>query len=77
MDSIKKAVLITGCSTGMGRETAIKLSRAGYRVAATARKPETLSDIPAELKLKLDVTSNESVAGAVAEAVRNLGGLTS
>ena len=31
------------------------------------------SDIPAELKLRLDVTSNESVAAAVAEAVRNFG----
>ena len=73
MDSIKKSVLITGCSTGIGRETAIRLSRAGYRVAATARKPETLSDIPAELKLQLDVTSNESIAAAVAETVRNFG----
>ena len=60
--------LITGCSTGFGRATAVELKRRGYEVVATARRPETLSDIAADARLALDVTDDASVAGAVAAA---------
>ena len=61
-------VLITGCSTGFGRETAIELARRGHEVVATARRPETLADLDVALKLGLDVDSSESVSAAVAQA---------
>ena len=38
-------VLITGCSTGIGRATATTLTGAGYEVVATARRPEELEAI--------------------------------
>jgi NADP-dependent 3-hydroxy acid dehydrogenase YdfG len=63
-----KRALVTGCSTGIGRATAIELTKRGYEVIATARRPETLEGIDAAGTLALDVDSDSSVAAAVAEA---------
>jgi NAD(P)-dependent dehydrogenase (short-subunit alcohol dehydrogenase family) len=60
--------LITGCSTGFGRATAVELKKRGYEVVATARRPESISDIDADEHLALDVTDDASVAKAVAAA---------
>ncbi|WP_406547973.1 SDR family NAD(P)-dependent oxidoreductase [Clostridium ljungdahlii] len=49
-------VLITGCSTGIGRELCNILSHKGCTVVATARNVEALKDLSAFLKLPLDVT---------------------
>ena len=65
-----KRVLITGCSTGIGHETALHLARQGWSVIATARKPESLADL-AEAgceTLALDVTDEASMQAAVAAA---------
>ncbi|MDR3649061.1 MAG: SDR family oxidoreductase [Acidimicrobiales bacterium] len=61
-------VLITGCSTGFGRATAVELATRGYEVVATARRPETLADVDAAARLALDVTDDASVSAAVAAA---------
>ncbi|MEK7794795.1 MAG: SDR family NAD(P)-dependent oxidoreductase, partial [Candidatus Hydrogenedentota bacterium] len=45
MSGPSKAVLITGCSTGIGHATALRLARADWNVYATARKPETLDEL--------------------------------
>jgi NAD(P)-dependent dehydrogenase (short-subunit alcohol dehydrogenase family) len=60
--------LITGCSTGFGRATAVELKKRGYEVVATARRPETIADIDADAHLALDVTDDASVQKAVAAA---------
>jgi NAD(P)-dependent dehydrogenase (short-subunit alcohol dehydrogenase family) len=61
-------VLITGCSTGIGRATAIEMTKRGFTVVATARRSETLDDLDVEHRLALDVTNDASVAAAVAAA---------
>jgi NAD(P)-dependent dehydrogenase (short-subunit alcohol dehydrogenase family) len=63
-----KRALITGCSTGIGRATAVELQARGYEVIATARRPETIDDLEVAGKLALDVDSDESVAHVAAEA---------
>jgi NAD(P)-dependent dehydrogenase (short-subunit alcohol dehydrogenase family) len=40
-------ILITGCSKGLGRATAIELADRGHEVVASARNPQTLADLPA------------------------------
>ena len=60
--------LITGCSTGIGRATAVELTKRGYEVVATARWPEVLDDLDVTARLALDVTSRESVENAVGAA---------
>lgn len=64
---VSQAVLITGCSSGVGQATAVRLLRAGYPVYATARRPETLAGLveAGAVGLALDVTDAESRAAAV------------
>jgi len=60
-------ILITGCSSGIGRATAARLAGAGHTVYATARRPETLADLERAgcRALPLDVTDEGSMATAV------------
>src|SRR2546421_2208078 len=63
-----RAVLITGCSTGIGRATAERLAKRGHTVYATARRPESIADLEQRgcRTLALDVTDEESMRAAVA-----------
>jgi NAD(P)-dependent dehydrogenase (short-subunit alcohol dehydrogenase family) len=67
MTDTSRAVLITGCSSGIGRATAERLAASGWTVYATARKPETLSALEARgcRTLALDVTDEASMQAAV------------
>jgi NAD(P)-dependent dehydrogenase (short-subunit alcohol dehydrogenase family) len=60
-------VLITGCSTGIGRATAERLARKGLNVYATARRVESIEDLKAAgcKTLALDVTDEASMQAAV------------
>ena len=60
-------VLVTGCSSGIGKATAEALVASGHTVYATARRTETLADLETSGAriLALDVTSEESMASAV------------
>jgi NAD(P)-dependent dehydrogenase (short-subunit alcohol dehydrogenase family) len=75
MSAISKAVLITGCSSGIGRATALRLVRGGPTVYATARRPESIAELADAgcRTLALDVTDEASMQAAVAEVERSEG----
>ena len=62
-----RTVLITGCSTGIGRACAERLARAGHPVYATARRLDSIEDLAAAgcRTLALDVTDEGSMKAAV------------
>src|SRR4051794_36789921 len=72
--------LVTGCSTGIGREIARCALEAGHEVAVTARRVADVEDLVATypetaLGVALDVTDRSQVRGAVAAAHDRFGGI--
>ena len=70
---MSKTVLITGCSSGIGRLLAIRLHEKGYRIYATARSVEKLGELKSRgiQTLSLDVTSSTSIDSALAAITQN------
>ncbi len=68
-----RPVLITGCSTGIGRATAEKLAHDGWNVHATARRPEAIEDLEKKgcTIHALDVTDERSMEKAVEEIAKD------
>jgi len=62
----KKTVLVTGCSSGIGRSVALEFTRRGYEVTASARRLSSLEGLDVAHHLALDVDSDASVAAAIA-----------
>ncbi|MGL6147081.1 MAG: SDR family oxidoreductase [Plesiomonas sp.] len=71
-----KSVLITGCSSGMGYETAVALQQAGYQVIASCRSEEDVARLQREglTAVQLDLTDSESIARAVEKTLALTGG---
>lgn len=70
--------LITGCSTGFGRELARAVLARGFRAVVTARNPDSVTDLVAgregqAIALKLDVTNRDEVESAVRQAEQAFG----
>jgi NAD(P)-dependent dehydrogenase (short-subunit alcohol dehydrogenase family) len=72
----RKSVLITGCSSGIGRCTAEMLKARGYRVFATARNPEDVSELQAAGfdALMLDLRDHTTIRAVVDTVLEQTGG---
>lgn len=73
---MEKVVLITGASTGIGRETAKLFQTKNWKVAATMRNPENAEDLQKIVDLeciRLDVTDVDSIRSAIAETIDKFG----
>lgn len=76
--SENKVWFITGTSAGIGRELAETALEKGYKVVATARRPEVLQDLADKypetvLTLKLDVTNKNDIAEAIDKTIEKFG----
>jgi NAD(P)-dependent dehydrogenase (short-subunit alcohol dehydrogenase family) len=72
-----RSVLITGCSSGIGLASARVLKARGWRVFATARKPEDIARLKNEIgveSLYLDYIEPDSIAEASAHVLEATGG---
>jgi NAD(P)-dependent dehydrogenase (short-subunit alcohol dehydrogenase family) len=72
--------LITGCSTGIGREIARAALEAGHSVAVTARNVDAVADFVDQfgdraLALPLDVTNRDQITAVVSEVEKAFGGI--
>jgi short-subunit dehydrogenase len=69
-------IVITGCSSGIGLETAIYLKERGVRVYPTARREEDvkkLQEMGFENAMKLDVTSSEEIEAVISRVLEKEG----
>ncbi|WP_349904867.1 SDR family NAD(P)-dependent oxidoreductase [Parafrigoribacterium humi] len=77
----QKTLLITGASSGIGKETAIRASRYGARVALLARRATVLEEVVTELHgsghlvVPYDLSNTEGISGVVRGVAQDLGGL--
>ena len=75
---MKKSVLVTGCSTGIGAAATRTFSEQGWNVAATMRNPakgEALRGLPGVKVLALDVTDPASITAAVQQTLQEFGAI--
>ncbi len=75
---MEKVWLITGCSTGFGRELAKEVLAKGYKVAVASRKTSDVDDIVAaypntSIAIKLDVTIDSEIKSSVAQTMAHFG----
>ena len=75
---MKKVWLITGCSTGFGRELAKQVLALGYNAAVAARNVNDVQDIVQDypesaVAVKLDVTIPEDIVSAVNSTLQKFG----
>jgi len=73
-----KVWLITGCSTGFGRELAKHVLEQGYRAAVAARKTEDVKDIveaypETAIAIQLDVTKADEIKTSVEQTIAKFG----
>lgn len=72
---MNKVILITGASSGIGKETAFKLIKEGHTVYGAARRIEKMNDIIAAggKTIKLDITDSQQIKAAVSQIIKEQG----
>ena len=75
---MEKVWLITGCSTGFGRELAKEVLAKGYKVAVASRKTSDVDDIVAaypnsSIAIQIDVTNESEIKSSVAQTMAHFG----
>ena len=73
MATTRKIALVTGASSGIGKAAAAVLVEAGFEVVGTSRKSAAVKPAAGITFIDLDVTSDESVAGAVKHVIDRFG----
>ena len=68
-----KVVVITGASSGIGRATAEILAREKAKLVLVARREELLNEVPAELRLALDLRQTDQVETMIQRTLAELG----
>ena len=75
--SVKKSILISGCSSGIGQYCALALYKRGYQVFASARKQKDVATLKAqglEDSIQLDLDDSTSIASAVEHVINKTDG---
>jgi NAD(P)-dependent dehydrogenase (short-subunit alcohol dehydrogenase family) len=73
MTTNRPVALVTGASSGIGKETALALVAAGFDVAGTGRDTARVTPLDGVTFLDLDVVSEESVSIAVQKVIQRFG----
>ncbi|GAB5451935.1 MAG: SDR family NAD(P)-dependent oxidoreductase [Halioglobus sp.] len=76
-------ILVTGCSTGIGQETALHMARQGHQVYASVRNPEGADELKEKIAaenlsatiIRLDLVDSASIDAAVAQITTDSGRL--
>lgn len=74
--AMDKVLLITGASTGIGKETVKLFQAKSWKVAATMRRPDDAADLQKIVDvecLRLDVTDIDSIKAAIAATIDKFG----
>jgi NAD(P)-dependent dehydrogenase (short-subunit alcohol dehydrogenase family) len=75
---MEKVALVTGCSSGIGFETALALARDGYFTYASMRNTDKASEIEGKVKkenltlkvIQLDVDNKDSIKNAISQIIK-------
>ena len=72
---MSKVILITGASSGMGKDSAIKLIKEGHKVYTAARRIEKMKDLEelGGFPIKMDVSKDEEVQNVVDQIIQKEG----
>lgn len=77
VETNKKTALVTGASSGMGKEIAKRLIKDGFQVYVAARQLEKMNDLAylGAIPLRMDITNDAEVKAAVETILRDAGGV--